>query len=696
MRALGVVAALGWIGLALWHRDAWPAAGLLALGACVVGGLALGPVVGLVPRVVLAAPRTLFVGACALAAGGLSWWVMHRTLGDQPLSIDAGVYLLQAHALAHGHFGMPEPSPAQAFAVRFLMEGPDARLYGVFPPGWPMALVPFVWLGRPMLAGPALAVAMVFAQAWLGRALGRASGDVDGGELATRSSLLLSLPSAARALETADLLSHAFVAVLACVALAAVLDPRRALRTATMAGACVGWVLSARLLDGVVLGAAVGGVLVWKPPRLRAFAWAALGAAPFLLVLLLEQHAATGTWFLPTQTAYFQRSDWPPTCHRLGFGPDVGCTVEHPTLVARMGSQGYGPSAALAVVREQAGSLGEELLGFAPLVLLTFVPLLLGASTAELVAVAFFLALTLAYGLFYYGTAMFFGARHLFPVAPFVWLLIARGATRLPSRARGWLDAAHVRGASVVAIVVVCAVASRAPWRARTEGAAEFQAGRSDLRRTLALQGIARGILKTRDYTSFAAAFDPWADDDERLYALEDGSGLLDLRRAHRDLPVLLSLPNDGLGRLYPSRPAPGLLVELEREWPSFVRPAGLATREEGQNGASGGHVLLLSHATPGAQVVLPFDAALPADYALHVDGFTGPEQGDYELTLDGEPFARWQGYAAEASALRTAVVRRTLTAGRHVLVARCTGHDPASLGYDARLDALVGEVQSL
>ena len=212
-------------------------------------------------EILLAPPRAVFVGGCALAAGGLSWWVVHRTLGDRPLSIDSGVYLLQARALAHGHFGMPEPLPAQAFANRFVLEGPDARLYGVFPPGWPLALVPFVWIGHPMLAGPALAVALVCAQALLGSALGRASGEEGGGELATRASLLLSLPSVGRALETADLLSHALVAVLACTALAVVLgQTSRRRRVAGLAlGACLGWVLAARLLDGLVLAAAVGG-----------------------------------------------------------------------------------------------------------------------------------------------------------------------------------------------------------------------------------------------------------------------------------------------------------------------------------------------------------------------------------------------------------------------------------------------------
>jgi hypothetical protein len=315
------------------------------------------------------------------------------------------------------------------------------------------------------------------------------------------------------------------------------------------------------------------------------------------------------------------------------------------------------------------------------------------ARGADAIAVAFLFALTLAYGLFYYGTAMFFGARHLFPVAPFAWLLIARGATQVPHRARGWLDGPHVRGAGVVTVLVVCAVASRTPWATRTAGAREFQTGRSDLRRSLAVHGIERGILKSRDLTSLTSAFDPWADGADRLFALEDSSGLLELRRAHPELPVFLSLPDDAIGRLYVSQPPPGLLLELESEWPSLVRPEGLATRESPQEGASGGQVLLVSHALPGSRAVLPFDVALPADYILVLDGFGGPEGGDWDLLLDGEPLGRWKGYAADATRVRSEAARRTLVSGRHVLEVRCAGHDPASHGYDARLDALVGEL---
>ncbi len=695
LRALGAAAALVWMVLALDTGAGWPRVGFIALAASLVAALLLRRASAMVPRALLSAPRWVFVGVCAATAAGISAWAAHAAMRDQPLSIDAGIYLLQARALAHGHLGLIAPHPIQAFGDRFLLEGPDHELYGIFPPGWPLAIAPFVLVGAPMLVGPAVAVALVLAQASLGRAVGHAAGDEDGGELATRVSLLLSLASIGRALETADLLSHAFVAVLATLAVAGALelgatDPGarrsrgRARGWALLVGACVGWVLASRLLDGVVLAMAVAGVLAWRRRAWSAAFWLAAGASPFLVLLLAEQHAATGSWLTPTQTLYFARSDWPSTCHRLGFGADVGCTVEHPGPTSRLGGDGYDLHDALRITRERAGALGEDLLGWSPLLLAAFVPLAFFASAVDAVGVALLLALTLAYSLFYYGNAMFFDARHLFPAAAFVWLLVARA----PALAGN----AVVRGTGIVCMLAVSVVAVRLPWMKRVHDAAEFQASRSDLRRTLERQHVTAGILKTRDLTSFASAFDPSGRSDRPILALDDGAGLLELRREHPDLPVFISLPGDEVGRMYLPAPAPGVDVELERSWPVWVRPHGLGTRQQSQEGASGATVLLLSHAAPGASVDLAFETALAGRYALRVDAWAGPDEGDYALQLDGEPLTDIRGFADMRKPLRGTDVARGLDAGRHVLTARCTGRDDASTGYDARLDALVGE----
>jgi hypothetical protein len=90
--------------------------------------------------------------------------------------------------------------------------------------------------------------------------------------------------------------------------------------------------------------------------------------------------------------------------------------------------------------------------------------------------------------------------------------------------------------------------------------------------------------------------------------------------------------------------------------------------------------------------VEAPFETAVFGSYLVRVDGLQIPTGGNYALELDGEPFPDWHGYAAERQKAQGESVRRAVSAGRHVLRATCTGRDEASGGYDAELDALVGE----
>jgi len=423
------------------------------------------------------------------------------------------------------------------------------------------------------------------------------------------------------------------------------------------------------MLDGLVLAALFSAVLIVRRRLVaRTAAWVIAGAAAFLVLLAVEQHCATGVWLHPTQTTYFERSDWPPNCHRLGFGVDVGCTIEHRGWVARFGPDGYGLREALGVVRDQATAFGEDVAGFGPLLLFAFVPLVFLGSAPDAAPASFLLALTLAYGLFYFGASEFLGARHLFPAAPMAWLLIARGAVALPSRAQGWFNVGHARAAGLVVVIGVTTAAAWGPWHGRAVVATERQSARSDLRATLAKNGD-RGILTSRDEQAVAAATDPWTDGDRRFFVLDDGSGLVELRRAHRDLPFFRSLPRDAIEKVVTSAPTPGVLVELERTWPSLVIPSGLGAAPAHRAGASGGAVLVLAHAGPGASAILPFDVA-----------------------LDGDPLPDWHGYAPKTEALQGPWMSRELGSGRHVLIARCTGHDAASQGYEAELDAFVGE----
>jgi hypothetical protein len=692
-RAFGIGALALWAALALSSGASWSLGALGIVAACALVAVVARPVSTWAGRALLAVPRRTFVAICALAAAALSMALVRGDVASTPVAIDAGVYLFQARALAHGHIGAALPSPAQAFGAQFLFEGGGGRLYGVFPPGYPLLLVPFVWAGAPMVAGPVVAALLVVAQYALGRAVARATSDDDAAEMAARVAVLLSFASFARSIETADLLSHAFVAVLATTALALAIAGRRS-RLATIAiGACVGWALSARLLDGVVLAVIVAATLALVERRAapRLLAIAAIGALPFVVLVAANQKAATGSFTTPTQSEYFARSDWPSTCHRLGFGADVGCHVEHPERVADDGAGGYGTDDALRVVRERASVFGVDLFGFAPLGLLAFALLVARPTRADALLAAFALSMTVAYGLFYVGNESFYGARHLFPVAPSMWLLASRATSQIRSRSSGWLDAPHTRGAGALALVAAVFILGRAPWREREQKLVKFQSHRPDIAAVERRHAIDRGIVKTRDVTAFVAAFDP--GDAARVAAVDDRSGLLDLRRANPRLPVLLAYERDELGRPYEAAPPPpGLLFEIERAWPSFQRPHGLEAHVVDLEGASGGRALELLHASPGAFVVLPFDVVVAGAYVLRLDARASASSGDYDVTLDGTPLTTVRGYAATTSARRGDwLPARTLTAGRHALVATCTGKDDASDGFDTALDALVG-----
>jgi hypothetical protein len=701
VRALGVLFVLAWTALTLPALRASlhdPLNFLALLALLVLAALlaALAPVARAAGRALLAPPPWLFVAACALGAAAISHAFLRGPMGGKVLSIDGTVYLMEARALAHGHFGMPLPAPRLPLGARFLFEGPDGRLYGVFPPGYPLFLVPFVAAGVPLLAGPFIAALLVLAQYALGRATTR-------DELPSRLAILLSLPSLARAVETADLLSHALVAVLAGFAIACCLrllrQPSR--RDALVLGACVGWAFAARLLDGVILGLLVGAVLAHGAVRRRVpasvLALALLAAAPFAALVAAQQRAATGSFTTPTQTEYFARSDHPPGCHRLGFGRDVGCAVEHPDDRRAHGDDGYSLDDAARVVRARAGALGEDLFGLGALALAAFALVALRPRFADALGAGFVVALTLGYGLFYYGNAPIYGARHLFPAAPFLYLLLARAATAASHRREGRLDAACLRGMAVVALPLAVLVAQQRRWWSGARLTRALQAVRVDLRALAARRGVARGVVVTRDPLAPTAAMDTARDDARLLFVLDDLSGLRELRRVDPSRPGYLALDEHRLEPVRLPPTTPGFFIELEQAWPSFVRPAGLATRAVSSRRccgvvASGGQALEIFAAREGGTLAVPLDVVKAGHFAVRVDGVAGPDMGDYDLALDGVPLPRWLGYAP-SPALRqgTPAPARWLAAGRHVLEVRYAGRAAESRGDRAVLDALVG-----
>lgn len=697
IRVLGAVFLVVWLlAAAPWEGAVGPALLALVLAA-IAAALARGPAAWL-PKALLAPSPRVFGLFAVLLAFGVSLWFVRTICPLQPISIDASIYLHEARALAHGHLGMPLPLPRQAFGGRFLFEGPDGALYGVFPPGYPLFLAPFVATGVEMLAGPVVAALLVHAQLRLGRAVVK-------DELAIRASILLAIPSWARAIETADLLSHAFVGVLAAYAVAFAIETIRTPRWAPALGLGIaaGWALTSRLLDGLLLGVVLliplGLALARRRLAPRWIAIAALGALPFGALLFAQQKAATGSWTRPTQSEYFARSDWPSTCHRIGFGKDVGCANEHPDVRAAMGDDGYGLDDAAKIIRERAQQVGDDLFGLGLAMLICFAPLFVRPRSAEALLATFVVALTIGYGLFYYGNAPNYGARHLFPLAPFAWLLAGRAIASPPHRASpGRFDLAHVRGVALAALVATAITGGVHTFREKLASLRGSQEWRSPVRATLAREGIERGILRARDNLGIYSSTDLFVDPPSLFLVADDRAGNVELRRAHADLPMYLLLDHYGVGRFPPVVPPPGLTLELESASPSFMRPDGLAGRWINPTGCcnvpntSGNAGLFLFDAHPGAKLRFPFDSARAGRYALKMTGIVGPTMGRYELVLDGAVFASWDGYGKTFALASTPPSEpRDVAAGAHVLELRCVGRSDASTGYDALFDQLVG-----
>lgn len=696
----------------LWLIFSWPELRAQTFARSTLVALAAALVAGLLGRFIPRFGRTLhaaltrpseraFLAVVCLVAGVVTAWVHHGPMHDQVVSGDACMYIAQSRPLSHFELALPAPAPRIAHSAKFLVEGVDGRLHGVFVPGYPLFLALFARWDAFLLAALVTSTLFTLAHAALARAVLR---DV----FSARLSVLLVVATFARAIQTADLLSHAFTGSLAALAVTAAIGlrerPSRGL--AVGLGVAAGWVFASRMLDGFVLAAVLAVALVGPlgrrrlPLRLAALALAC--ALPFVALVAAQQRAATGSFRRATVLEYADRSDWPPRCLHLGFGWEVGCRVEHAAERSSFGPDGYTPDDGLRLIRERTGLHGAEVFGAALVPTLAFLALTLGAGFEALLAALFPVALTLAYGLFYYGNGEVHGARHLFPAAPFTATLVAWAIARAARVRDGDVD--RRLGAALLAAAAFAAVSLAPRWRegiARTDHYQRLLGLRIDLRKLLAEHRIERGIVIFPDVHSYLVALDPWRDGDRVVIVYDDNSGERDLRRFHPGLPVYLVLRDRRLLPVRSPPPPPGLHVELERAWPSFQRPQGLAamivhTVECCGIPASGGLALAVFDARPGATLDIPFDLAVAGTYTLRLDGVSGPENGRYEILLDGEPLLPWDGYAPTHGPLRGLPSRpRALARGAHTLTARCVGKAPESRGHHAVFDVLVAEPAS-
>jgi Dolichyl-phosphate-mannose-protein mannosyltransferase len=212
-----------------------------------------------------------------------------------PNSGDEYVYLYQAETMAAGRLWNQAPPSPEIFATNYVIQEPG-RVFGSFPPGWPLALALALMLHLPAwLLNPLLGTVT----AGLLWALGTRLYSPRAGVLAA----MLVLVSPFFLFNAASYFSHTFCgALLLGAAWLAARNDRAPVWVPLAIGALIGWAVLARYFTGVVCAIPI---VLWliRPgvARVRTLALVALGGLPWVVVLMAYNTALSGNpWTLTT------------------------------------------------------------------------------------------------------------------------------------------------------------------------------------------------------------------------------------------------------------------------------------------------------------------------------------------------------------------------------------------------------------
>ena len=353
-----------------------------------------------------------FVLGAACVGGTLALW----SSAQIPVSVDGEVYLFQARLFAAGRLSADTLGASEFFHYYFLVPGTQGELYGVFPPGWPLLLALGALLGSPWIVNPLLTVLLVVLTARLARQVFPKQGHTE-----ILAAWLMALSPFVVG-QGGAMMSHPLAACLTVGAILAAYQLEAARwRPALLVGVCVGLLFIVRPLNGLFVGCVLlalhGFRAGWRPVAVSVLLAALLGST-----YLWVNQQVTGDALTPGQDAYFARTEPNSGCHRLGFGPTIGCVNAH-----QLERPGYTLIDALETTGERLTVLGRK--GFGPGFAL-LLPLLLawgGTGRRSGTLWAILGIQVLVYAAFYYH-GNFLGPRLLFEAFPMLAVLVAAGA----------------------------------------------------------------------------------------------------------------------------------------------------------------------------------------------------------------------------------------------------------------------------
>jgi hypothetical protein len=365
---------------------------------------------------------------------------------------DEFVYLFQSRLYAAGSL-YAESSPGADLVTPFLVAQADGKLFGVFPPGWPLVLALGSLVHLPWVVNPCLAALTVVVAHRLVRVL------VDARTALLVAVLLAASPSFL--FVSASMMSHTLCMLCGGIALLGLHGACRSGRIlpAVLSGMALGAVACARPIEGVAVGIiAILFALVFHPSRIRPLPLLSLLLSAGLVstLFLLNNWVLTGDPLRDPVQSYFD-SRFFPGCNRYGFGPDCG-NLRWPSDLM----PGHSPLEALLHVHLNFSLMDVELFGwsFGSLLFAAFPLFCRPWTVAVKFLAAWVLVIALAAAPYWYSGADL-GARYWYPAVLPLAILSVLGVQSLGRE----LGLSLERVWAFVVLASLLGAACVVPWR---------------------------------------------------------------------------------------------------------------------------------------------------------------------------------------------------------------------------------------
>lgn len=254
-------------------------------------------------------------------------------------------YLVMAQNFAAGRLHDKMPEHYEFFRIAYML--PDGeKVYSVFLPGFSFFLVPFVWLGVPVLANPLLTALNVFL-------LGKTAEKLFDRKIAVIT-MFFSLFSVFFIVMGGTWMAHPFCLSLTLLAVYSYLFmlEQKSAKFPIILGISLGWLALIRPQNTLFAGIALilhYAYFVFKNRAVKDAVkngfFSLLAFAPFLAFLLYYNSIYTGDPLIFKQDLFFNYSEPRDFCHRFGLGtgcphsnwielPPEGLTFAHAILVS--------------------------------------------------------------------------------------------------------------------------------------------------------------------------------------------------------------------------------------------------------------------------------------------------------------------------------------------------------------------------